>query len=247
MKAFQTTQVELTQHLRNPDEHPGLAGVEDRRLGIYRELIFGNIEGFISGSFPVLHSLFSSEQWVRLVRGFIASHYAQTPYFLEISQEFLHYLMHERAAATDDFPFMIELAHYEWVELAVDVADVELPSKGVIPTELLSSRPRVSPALMNLAYSYPVHQISTDFIPAEPTPTYLVVYRNRADDVAFMESNALTNRLLYLLQTDTSNTLDVQLASIAQELAHPHPAQLNQQALALVVDLYQLGVISHFE
>ncbi|OEC36203.1 Putative DNA-binding domain-containing protein [Pseudomonas cuatrocienegasensis] len=84
-----------------------------------------NIEGFISGAFPVLHRLIEASRWQRLVRSFIAEHQARTPYFLQISQEFLAWLQQGYVAEAGDPPFVLELAHYEWVELALDVSEAE--------------------------------------------------------------------------------------------------------------------------
>lgn len=108
MKSFQQTQYIFTAHLRDPQQFPPPVDIEDRRLAIYRDLIFNNIEHFIAGAFPVLRSLMDDVSWLALVRGFVARHRAQTPYFLEISQEFLAYLLHERGRQETDPPFLIE-------------------------------------------------------------------------------------------------------------------------------------------
>ena len=52
----------------------------------------------------------------------------------------------ERQAGSDDPPFLLELAHYEWVELALDIAEQELPERVDISAEqLLAGRPLISP------------------------------------------------------------------------------------------------------
>ena len=50
---FKEIQDVFTQRVRS-SEFSSLDGVEDRRLNIYRELFYNNIESFISGTFPVL-------------------------------------------------------------------------------------------------------------------------------------------------------------------------------------------------
>jgi hypothetical protein len=57
-------------HIRDPDRVAPPTDVEDRRMQIYRELFFKNIRNFISASYPVLKSLYSDEDWQRLVREF---------------------------------------------------------------------------------------------------------------------------------------------------------------------------------
>ena len=38
------TQYALTAHIRDPENQPAPAGIEDRRMGIYRDLIFCNVD-----------------------------------------------------------------------------------------------------------------------------------------------------------------------------------------------------------
>src|SRR5690606_9656663 len=116
----------FTQHLRSPAQHPAPSGIEDRRMGIYRDLVYNNIAGFIAGAFPILKEILDETYWQTLVRDFVSHHTSQTPYFLEISQEFLAYLAHERSQRAEDPPFLLELAHYECVELVLYVADPDL-------------------------------------------------------------------------------------------------------------------------
>lgn len=247
MKSFQETQLAFAKHLRAPDRYPAPAEMEDRRMGIYRELIYNNIEIFIATVFPVIRSLLNDEQWHLIVRDFIHRHRCQTPYFLEISEEFLQYLMQERGLSEGDPVFLLELAHYEWIELALDVNEANIPPASGYPIEPLLSKPRVSPLVICLSYQYPVHKISPRHQFSVPELTQLVVYRNREDKVRFMAANAMTLRLLYLLQTNTQANLGDQLHIIANELQHNQPEILFDEAQALINELFTLDIISHFD
>ncbi len=247
MKSFQDIQLAFAKHLRAPDCYPAPAELDDRRMGIYRELIYNNIESFIANVFPVIRSLLTDQHWHALVRDFIHHHRCKTPYFLEISEEFLQYLMQERGLRDGDPAFLLELAHYEWIELALDVSEASIPVVSAYPVDLLLSRPRVSPVSICLSYQYPVHRISLRYQPSIPEQTQLVVYRNREDKVRFMAANALTLRLLYLLQTNTGVNLVDQLHLIVSELQHNQPEVLFSEAQSLINELFKLDIISHFE
>lgn len=246
MKQFQQTQLAFARHMRAPNEHPAPAGMEDRRMGIYRELVYNNIESLIATVFPVLRSLLSDSHWHKMVRDFIHHHECKTPYFLEISEEFLQYLAQERGVREGDPAFLLELAHYEWIELALDVSEDVIPAANQVPTDWMRSKPQVSPLVANLVYQYPVHKISPQFLPQTTQPTCLIVYRNREDKVCFMEANPLTQRLLSLLQSQ-SMTVEDALAVIVNELKHQDFSVLADDALVVVMHLFRLGVISHFE
>lgn len=228
---FARLQAEFAGHLRDPDHCPPPPGIEPRRMQVYRELIFNNIAGFIRNGFPVLCGLLGAARVDRLVRDFIVRHRAETPYFLEIGREFLAYLQEEYRPEHEDPGFLLELAHYEWVELALDVAETDLPEEGFDPQgDLMQGAAVLSPLAWVLTYTYPVHRIGPSFQPAAPAPrpTYLVVYRNRTDQVKFLEINAVTARLLQLLRpgTEPPPTAEQALRAIAAELGHPDPGMV---------------------
>ena len=219
--ALKDSQMQMARYLRDPTKQPPPAGVESRRLKIYEDLIYNNIEGFLSGGFPVLRSLYSHADWHPLVRTFIDQHRCHTPYFLEISQEFLKFLMEGFEARECDPPFMAELAHYEWVELVLDVSEETLP-EPVPVTDVLEVVPHLSPLAWSLSYQFPVHRIGPGFRPAEAAePSYLVVYRDQEDQVRFMELNAAVARLLELVRdNDTARSRDL-LSVLAHEMESP--------------------------
>jgi len=225
---FIRLQRQFTAHIRDPHGNPPPADVEERRMAVYRDLLYNNVEGFVAGAFPVLRRLYADDAWHRLVRGFFARHRCRTPLFLEISREFLRYLEETHRPGPDDPPFLRELAHYEWVEVALSIADVEPDLSGVDPdADLLDSAPVLSPLAWPLTYRFPVHRICPEFRPDAPgdQPTHLLVLRDRDDRVRFNEINAVTARLLELLRSDqepaaTGRTL---LHRIAAELRHPDP------------------------
>jgi hypothetical protein len=195
---FQTRQQAFAAHIRDPLNVPVPEGIEDRRMAIYRDLMFNNLNGFLAGAFPVCHRLMGESRWQVLVRQFMADHRCETPYFLEISQEFLSFLM-ARADQFIDRPYWIELAHYEWVELALDTLDASLPEADR-QGDLLAGVPVVSPLAWNLRYSFPVHRIGAEYQPTEPEPVCLVVCRGRDDRVQFSHISLLSSQLLALLQ-----------------------------------------------
>lgn len=199
---FQQVQYEFAAHLRNPEINAAPEAIEDRRMQIYRDLIYNNIESFLASGFPILRSLMDDQRWHEIARDFIHRHQSHTPYFLEISQEFLKYLQEEFPPLEDDPDFLLELAHYEWVELALDVAEGDFEVPADYSVDVLATRLSVSPLAWRLSYQYPVHRIGPEYQPSEPAsePTFLVVYRNRQHEVKFLEVNAVTMQLLQLLE-----------------------------------------------
>ena len=246
MPAFQSRQLEFAAHIRNPDVNPAPADVEDRRMAIYRELFFNNMENFISSGFPVLRTLYSDTRWHRMIRDFFATHRCASPLFMEISQEFLTYLQQERQPDPEDPPFLVELAHYEWVELALSISTQEPGWTSIDPKgDLLEGSPVLSTLAWLLNYQYPVHRISAQFIPKAPgaQPTYLMVYRDCRDQVGFMEMNPVTARLVTLIEHNSDKTGRQLLEQIAQEMEHPNPEAVIQGGKQTLMQLRGADIV----
>ena len=239
---FMQRQYEFAAHIRDPEHKRAPDNIEDRRMGIYRELFYNNVEGFLSSSFPVLRTLMDDHSWHAMARDFYARHQCHSPLFLEIPREFLNYLQQERSDRADDLPFLRELAHYEWVELALSVAEADFTASG---GDLLDAIPVVSTLAWPLSYRYPVHKISPEFIPATPgeQTTYLLVYRDPDDEVGFMELNPVSARLLALLQEDTNLSGRQALQQIAAELQHPNPEVVIAGGRQILQEWQQRGIV----
>jgi len=199
-------QYQFTAHVRDPDNMPAPAGIEDRRIGIYRDLIFANIESFISSNFPVIRTLYDDAEWNVLVRDFLREHLCHTPLFPEFGREFMRYMEWRQQQGRDDPPFLLELAHYEFAELALSLDENEIDSVPHDPTgDPESAVPVVSPVACVLAYRFPVHRIGPDFRPdaAPANPTILLLVRGRDDKVRFHEINALSALLSEYLRENS--------------------------------------------
>lgn len=248
---FQQTQYQFAAHIRNPQLTPRPADIEGRRMKIYNDLFYNNVEGFMSDSFPVLRTIISDENWHSLIRRYFHNHKAKTPLFPEMPREFLYFLENEYRPAENDFPFMLELAHYEWAELALSLLDQTLPEPDTGLDDIANVIPILSPLAWILSYQYPVHQIGPDFLPdtSGEQPTWLLLYRDREDEVHFMELNPVTARLLQLVQAKQALTSQSLLEQIVQELNHPTPDSVITGGLQIMQDLFARQVLlpAHLE
>ena len=114
--AFRLKQAEFAAYIRDAANNPPPADVDPQRMAMYHELFFNNIDSFLSSNFPVLRKILNDQEWLALAQDFFAVHRCRTPHFSEIAEEFLDYLQNREN--TGDYPFLLELAHYEWVEMA---------------------------------------------------------------------------------------------------------------------------------
>lgn len=237
-------QLELTRHLRDPQHAPGPVGIEDRRLAIYRDLLFNNIENLLAGNFPVIRKLLGETRWKAMVRDFYRDHRAQTPLFPEIAREWLRYL--ESLPALDP-PFLLELAHYEWVELALQISEARIGYVAYDPDgDLLEGAPLViSPLAWPLAYTWPVHRLGPDFQPTEPppAPTFLLLRREADGNVQFSVLSPLAFRLLARLDEQPQLSGREQLLALAQEAGVAADAGFLEQGRSLLEQMRGNGTV----
>lgn len=222
-ESLRELQLRFAAHLRDPQQQPAPARIDARRLQVYRELYFNNIQSLLAANFPVIARTLGEQRWLPLVRAFCREHRARSPLFPEIGQEFIHFL---DARPTDSgAPWLLELAHYEWIELALQISDAPMPPHDP-DGDLLAGVPVLSPWCRALAYQWPVHQIGPDHRPTSlPSQPTLLLARRQADGrIAFSELSALLYRLLERLEEHPELSGYQQLHALAQEAQVPADA-----------------------
>jgi hypothetical protein len=185
----------LAAHLRDPEGAPPPPDIEDRRLAVYRELFFNNLRDLLGSTLPVSRAVLGERDWSALVRRFFRDYRARTPYFIRLAGEFVDWLG-ELPAEAGRPPCLAELAHYEWMEVAL--ANEPDPDPETLPPS-----PRVSALAWLLAYQWPVHRIGPERVPerAPELPTFIVVHRDPQGAVHFLEVDAATAHLLSCLES----------------------------------------------
>lgn len=234
-------QFEFARHLRDPAAHPAPPHIEERRLRIYRELFFNNIQGLLAAGFPVIHETLGEARWNALVRAFYARHSSRTPLFTEIAAEFVDFAQ-AHADEMDLPPWLPELAHYEWVEQALFISDAQPPLHNP-DGHLLEGVLALSPLALPLAYRWPVTDIAPAHVPeVQPVEvTTLLVHRDADNQVRFARITPLVYRLLVALQASAATGRE-HLAALAAE-SGADPEEFLSQGLDLLRDLRSNGVV----
>lgn len=245
---FQDKQYAFAAHIRDPENTAAPEGIEDRRMAIYRTLFFNNLYNLLATFFPVIRKICTDDQWRHAIREFMKVHRAKTPYFLELPEEFLDFLQNEYHVLDDDFPFLTELAHYEYAELALRVSTDENDTTDVDPNgDLLAATPVKSVLSWVFAYHYPVHRISKDYLPTEPSeqPAYLAIYRRSDDKVRFLELNPVSAALLDAVENNTANLSGEKLLrGLAGKIHYPDIDALIKHGVAALEEMRQLEILT---
>jgi hypothetical protein len=245
---FQKKQYAFAAHIRNPRNSPAPDGIEDRRMAVYRDLFFNNLSSLLATTFPVLKKIHTPEQWKRFIRLFMTDHQAKTPYFLQLPDEFLAFLSNEYEPGNDDFPFLLELAHYEYAELAASISE-EVNDLGGVDADgdLLAGVPVKSNLASIYAYQFPVHRISPAYLPTEPPeqPTFLAIYRRADFKVGFLELNPMTAALFEAVaNNDAMSTGEQLLRELAASTQFADVDALIGHGAAALEEMRQLEILT---
>lgn len=245
MRDFQTVQRQFLAYLRNPQQQLP-TGFASQGIAVYADLLYNKFNESLVLCFPVTYAILGETAWQQLLKSFIAQHRCLSPYYRQIPDEFIQYLQVEWVNHTG-LSFLLELAHFEWVELALAIAESE-PVTAIDSDvkDWLASHPVFAPVLQLLHYAYPVQRINEGYQPTTPPEqtTLILGFRDADERVQFIELNPATARLVEILHdTDETYTVREAIEQIARELQHPEPSMLFDFGIATLTDLMQQGAI----
>ena len=249
---FQAYQQQFVAYLRDPQEHGVLPESLPQSTNIYARLLYSKIEGSLHTCFPIVCELLGTVLWRQLVQAFIREHYCQSPLYREIPDEFIEYLMNQIPQM--ELPeFIIDLAHFEWMELVLETARSEMVD-AIFPIQgdPLTIIPVLNPVLHRLHYRYPVQTITasnnywknwqTRVKPYEQEPITLAGYRDMQYNIQFIKLNAVTTRLIELLK-EGFYTQEQVLLQLAVELHYSNPETILSFGIDILQQLEQQQII----
>ncbi|MBS1767311.1 MAG: putative DNA-binding domain-containing protein [Acidobacteria bacterium] len=137
-----------------------------RRLLTYRALVRFALSDPLPDCFPISKILLDREdQWEACVAAFLDARRIQSPYYRHIHPHFVEWIA-ETGWGTDRFPWLLSLAHFEFMELDVLRAPEDASDPGLAQAPAPERRVRFSASVRNLAYPWRVHEATE----AEPLP-----------------------------------------------------------------------------
>jgi hypothetical protein len=241
--AFQQQQRHFLEYLRQPNSVPLPSGFEPERAEVYINLLYNKFDESLSTCFPIIRGLLSQQDWRALLLDFIAEHRCLTPYYRRIPDEFVGYLREERNRP-DDLPFLAELAHFEWTELQLSIAETEpFKVEPLTDAQLLAGAPIFAPVMQLLHYRWPVQDIHPAFLPEVPpaTATFILGFRDVDDRVQFVALNPATAKLVMLLAEGLSG--QQALARLGGGLDDSSMRQFMQFGLEALSEMHRRGAI----
>lgn len=237
VKAFQSTQRQFTRRIRYGDDEIIPDNVSLERMKVYQELLFNNVFDVFANCFPVLTDLLPNELSRDFIEKFLSTKHCKTPYFYQLPKEILDFM---QDYTLDKYPFMTQLAHYEWLELDLELYDEE--PVEVYDSELCLDKALVfNPAIKLSQYDYDVENICRDYLPNKKIPTFLLLHRDDDYHVSFIKLNELS--FDFIKQLKTGLTLEQALPQLVEKNPDIEKQDLINGAIALVNEWQGKGIV----
>lgn len=202
----------------------------------YRELARMSLVEPLESMFPVLKSLLEEAgAWDACVQTFLDARVVRSSHYRDIAPAFLGWLA-DTAWGQDRWPFLLELAHAEILEVLVARFPEAEPLRGLHaepqPADLLV----LDPATRIVSYSHAVHRVSEASPHPEVRPAHLIAFRPADGEARLLELTPATAAFLVRAQ---ETPLDEAAASLGIE----DLASLS----SLLRDLRRDGAIAGFQ
>ena len=235
----------FARRLRDPAASPLPSSVPERRMAVYEELVFNNLKGFIDTAFPITREIVSEAEWQRTLRRFAAGHRCRSPLFRDIAEEFLGWFVPMADTLFPDRPWLAEFMHYEWIELAAEVAE-DPPGRDVIDPDgdLMKGCPALHPSVHVGCYRHPLHRVSPRRLPQEREQgSYCYLVMRASDDrIRFHNVNPAVGWLIERIDQRDGNGEGALLA-LAEHLGVSVTATFLEQGQSMLSDLRRQGTL----
>ncbi len=93
-----------------------------KRLEVYRELVWNSFDQLITKIYPYTYILLK-KNWGHLLKDYIEKYPPRSPILNKVAENFPEYLSKQKSIITK-YPFIYELALYEWLELEIVERDI---------------------------------------------------------------------------------------------------------------------------
>ncbi len=205
-------------------------------LKTYRELARMGLTEPLEDMFPVLKALLEgADAWEACLQAFLEARVVRSQHYRDIAPAFLGWLAETRWGQ-DRWPFLLELAHAELLEVLVArFPDGEAPL-GLHAEPEPTDRVVLDAATQVVSYAHAVHLAREDSPIPEVRPTHLLAYRDAGGEAHLLELTAATAALLVKAQ-------DATLEAAAAALGFPDLVA----PLTLLRNLHRDGAVAGFE
>lgn len=236
-------QHELVEYCRMNNEEV-IEGTRLDRLHNYRRLIHTIFWESLADAYPITKSILNEEQWNCLVDDFISNNPCQEPQLFRMPFSLIAFVENNDYCEKFSLPFLIDLLHFEWVEIEVHTMEDLQEEPFETKTDFSTGNIVFNPYLRIIQLKYPIHKLKTEDISLVKGNYFLLVYRQDNGTVQYLELNVFTTNLLeQLCQYSAELTFNDSLEVIFSAVPSEYKSSINLEAKKFCTTLYNLGII----
>ncbi len=171
-------QSKLAEFTRDGKE-PQLEGITPDRLHHYRRLIFNIVDNSMKTAYPLTRKLLSKDEWHELVDYFFRTQKSQEHQVWRMPVMLYEYVRDNDLAIKKKYPFLIDLLHFEWIEIEVYTMEDSEPFAVKEDGDWLNDLIAIHPDFSMQIYNWPVHTKKPSEITAEDEGKhFMLCYRH---------------------------------------------------------------------
>lgn len=232
-------------HWCKTGEHVAIPGTRQKGLDQYRRLIRNNIHNAMVQAFPIAFTVLSETRWSTLIDDFHAHHSAVTPQVWKLPLEFYSFVKANNYTDKFSLPFLNDLLHFEWIEIAVHTMEDQAPRPFCQEGDTLSDIIVVAPEYRMIRLKYPVHLYAAEEALHHPGDYFLLIFRTSDFDVQFVDLPAL--HAFYFEQIAGGNTVREILKEVARSSnSILNTMELKQNILGFIQTMFSQKVFSGY-
>ena len=235
----------FTQAIRNPKQMESVPGISADKLKVYQNLFYNNVSDTLDNAFPIINKILPAQLWTKLKKRFFREHHSHTPEFPRFPYEFVCWLDNKEHHEDEEPDFLVQLALWEWTEIDVLMDNSDISKQVDSEVDFLKHKPVVNPSIRLFSFDYPVHQISTTFLPHQKLPQaiYLVAYRNSEHQVKYEEMSAASAILMNNLIESGHQTGQQQIEHLSSYFTDLSQEQLTLFVLEFLQTMLEKGIV----
>lgn len=236
---FRQYQFALARHLRDPLSVPAPEGVDAKAAAACTQEMVQHLCDVLAPAFPITQALLGEDIWEHAVRLFLKDAPNHTPWASTTQRAFVDHVC--ESPDMQSLPaWLQDLAHFEWLQNAVNTAPVQWPAFNA-SADVMQHAVVLNPTHVEAAYEWPVHSISTDHKPDDMQSTYVSMLRDMDDELHVLESSVFRGQLFDLLRE--GQTGEQAFMVLARWLSHPEPDAFVREGAEVMAQLQREGLV----
>lgn len=210
-------------------------------------MVFHVAEEAINAAYPLTKNLLAEREWTVVVKDFYRSGAMESPQLWRMPEALIAFVDKNYAQLQRKYPFLLELMHFEWAEIAVYMMPdnkVEMPLNGDVENDHIV----INPEMELLHFHFPVYLKPAGTISINDRSNFFVSLHRHPESgkVLFTNLSPLTAQMIALLHEGVKMDLNTLVKLSCSSLQIAYKSDYLPQAMRFLDQCIQNQLILGF-